>query len=121
VVASKSAFGQQREWLAQHRIYTEVDQQPQYPGGHTALFRLIRREQQYPAEARKKGIQGKIVVQFIVSEDGIPREFEVKESLGYGCDEAVLQTCRSMGSGQPGLLDGKPVPVQVILPVRFKL
>jgi TonB family protein len=117
----KTSFGEKQGLLAQRKVYEEVDQQPQYPGGPTALMHLIRQEQHYPAEARKKGIQGKVVVQFVVSSEGTPNEFKVIESLGYGCDEAVLQTCKAMIKWQPGLLDGKPVPVLVTLPVVFKL
>jgi TonB family protein len=119
--SAKSSFGQQKEGLAGQQIYTEVDQQPQYPGGAGELIRFLRKKQHYPAEARKKGIQGKVVVQFVISDEGMPGEFKVIESLGYGCDEAVLQTCKDMGNWQPGLLHGKPVPVQVTLPVVFKL
>jgi protein TonB len=118
---AKSAFGQQKELLAKNKVYTAVDQQPQYPGGHAALLQLIRKKQHYPAEARKKGIEGKVVVQFVVSEAGKPGEFQVTGSLGHGCDEAVLQTCKAMPDWQPGLLNGKPVPVLVTLPVVFKL
>lgn len=118
---AKSAFGEEQALLAQRKVYTDVDQQPQYPGGNAALVQLIRKEQHYPAEARKKAIQGKVVVQFVVSESGKPGEFKVKEGLGYGCDEAVLQTCKAMTNWQPGLLDGRPVPVLVTLPVLFKL
>ena len=118
---SKSAFGQQREWLSKNSIYTEVDQQPRYPGGLTALKRFISKRQQYPEEARKNRIEGKVVVRFVIDPNGIPGEFKVIESLGYGCDEAVLQTCKAMHYWQPGIVDGKPVPVQVTLPVLFKL
>jgi TonB family protein len=120
-VAAKSGFGQQKEWLANSTIYTQVDQQPQYPGGYEELLNLIRKKQQYPMEARKRGIEGKVVVQFVVSPEGVAGQFTVVESLGYGCDEAVLQTCQLMNRWQPGKLDGKPVPVQVSLPVVFKL
>jgi protein TonB len=57
----------------------------------------------------------------VVSETGRPGEFQVIGSLGHGCDEAVLQNCKAMPDWQPGLLNGKPVPVLVTLPVVFRL
>lgn len=121
VPIAKSAYGQQKDLLAKQSIYTPADQQPQYPGGYKQLLAFLRKKQQYPPEARKKGIEGKVVVQFVVSPEGVPSQFKIVESLGYGCDEAVLQTCQSMGRWQPGKLAGVPVPVQVTLPIVFKL
>ncbi len=121
VPVSKSPFGEEKARLAASTVYTEVDQQPQYPGGMQALSSLLRKTQKYPKEATKKGIEGKVVVQFVINPEGVPGQFEVIESLGYGCDEAVLQTCQKMSKWQPGILHGKPVPVQITLPVVFKL
>jgi TonB family protein len=118
---AKSAYGQQKEVLTKNSIYTQVDQQPQYPGGYKELLAFLRKKQHYPPEARRKGIEGKVVVQFVVNQEGVPGQFVIAESLGYGCDEAVMQSCQLMGRWQPGLLNGKPVPVQVTLPVVFKL
>jgi len=117
----KTASGRRRELLTEQAIYTEVDKQPEYPGGFNELFYFISKRQQYPAVARKNKVEGRVVVQFIISPEGVPGQFEIIESLGYGCDEAVLQTCKAMNRWQPGLLNNKTVSVQVTLPVIFKL
>ncbi|QHT67691.1 energy transducer TonB [Rhodocytophaga rosea] len=102
-------------------VYTEVEIAPQYPGGIEALGQMIRRKQKYPLEARKKGIEGKVLVEFIIHEDGKPGSFAVVQSLGYGCDEAAVQTLQMMPSWKPGKQKGKPVNVRMSVPIAFKL
>lgn len=103
------------------KIYTEVEIPPYYPGGVQAFNRMLQRTQKYPAEARKKGIEGKVLVAFVIDENGKPGNFEVVQALGYGCDEAAVQTLKTMPLWKPGQQNGEPVHVKLTLPIVFKL
>jgi TonB family protein len=94
-------------------VYTNVDQLPEFPGGMHRLFKLINKHHTYPREARKNGIEGKVVIQFIIHEDGTPGNFEIIESLGYGCDEAALKAFQSMPAWKPGTHNGQAVKVKM--------
>jgi protein TonB len=79
----------------------------------------------YPAIARENGIQGRVVVQFVVEKDGKITDANVVRDIGAGCGEEALRVVNSMnGMNQrwtPGKQRGKPVRVQFTLPVSFKL
>jgi protein TonB len=79
----------------------------------------------YPAIARENGIQGRVVVQFVVEKDGKITDANVVRDIGAGCGEEALRVVNSMNSMNqrwtPGKQRGKPVRVQFTLPVSFKL
>jgi protein TonB len=106
---------------ARDRICTKVEVPPYYPGGNKALIRMLCSKQKYPAEARKKGIEGKVMIRFVIHEDGKAGDFEVIQPLGYGCNEAALQTLHSMPAWKPGQQDGQPVKVKMSIPIAFRL
>src|SRR5688572_2055554 len=95
-------------------VYTTVDVQPQFPGGMKALGKIVdgRKNHKYPEEARKNKIEGKVIVQFIINEDGTCSDFEVIKGIGYGCDEAAVEAFKKMPKWNPGLVNGKPVKVR---------
>jgi TonB family protein len=82
-----------------------------------AIFGNIK----YPAEAREKGVEGMVVVKFVIEEDGSVTSPEIIKSVGSGCDEEVLRVIGEMPKWVPGKKDGKPVAVSFSLPVKFKL
>ncbi len=92
----------------------------------TKMLMHIYKTLRYPPEARNKGIEGMVVIQFVVDTDGYLKEMEVVRPLGGGCDEAALEAMHSMNNLQeppfvPGQQFGKPVKVLYTMPVRFKL
>src|SRR5690349_3460143 len=70
-------------------IYTSIDEMPEFPGGMPALMEYLGRNIEYPTKARKEDIQGKVVVKFVVCENGALCNEEVIRSIGGGCDEEV--------------------------------
>lgn len=104
-------------------VYTVVDVQPEFPGGYKALSKIVdgRKNHKYPEEARKNGIEGKVVVQFIINEDGTCSDFEVVKGIGYGCDEAAVEAFKKMPKWKPGLVDGKPVKVRMNMVYNYIL
>ncbi len=75
----------------------------------------------YPGDARENGIEGTVVVSFIVNKSGQISEPEVVYSLSDDCDEEALRVILSMPNWVPGEIDGKPVSCRFKLPIKYKL
>ncbi len=97
-------------------FFVVVENMPELIGGMAALQKNIR----YPEMARKAGIEGRVIVQFIVNEDGKVENPRVIRGIGGGCDEEALRAV-SNALFKPGRQRGIPVRVQYSLPVIFKL
>ena len=97
-------------------FFLAVEQMPELIGGLAGLQRSIR----YPEMARRAGIEGKVTVQFIVTEDGTVESPRVIRGIGGGCDEEALRAVKQ-AKFEPGRQRGKPVRVQYSLPVVFRL
>jgi protein TonB len=98
-------------------IFIVVEQMPELIGGIAA----IQRELHYPEIAQKAGIEGMVVVQFVVDENGNPIDLEVTKGLSGGCNEEALRVIREHARFKPGQQRGKAVRVRFSIPVRFKL
>lgn len=72
---------------------------------------------QYPEEAKKKGITGLIITQFMVRKDGTVEDIEIVKGLGYGCDEEVVRVLKLMPKWIPGEKGGAPRDMSFTLPV----
>jgi TonB family protein len=94
---------------------------PEFPGGTKSLMKFLNENLAYPEEARKNGIEGKVVSQFMVNEDGSLTDLKIVKGLGYGCDTEVLRLINLMPPWNPALQHGKTVKVIYTLPVVFKL
>jgi len=102
-------------------VYTIVEVMPQFPGGDDELYKFLGKHLQYPAEAKKNGIEGVVYVSFVVYEDGTIREAKVLRGIGGGCDAEALRVIRLMPNWEPGTQRGKAVRVHYNLPIRFTL
>lgn len=104
-------------------VYTSVDVQPTFPGGHKALGKIVdsNKSHKYPEEARKNKIEGKVIIGFIINEDGSCSDFTVLKGIGYGCDEAALEAFKKMPKWNPGMVNGKPVKVRVQMGYDYRL
>lgn len=102
-------------------VFVRVEQMPQFPGGEKALMEFIQQTIVYPQEARDAGLEGMVVIQFNVNEDGSLSDAEIARGVGLGCSEEALRVVKSMPDWIPGKQNGKNVKVKFTLPVRFKL
>ncbi|WP_421889967.1 TonB family protein [Marinoscillum sp.] len=102
-------------------VFTMVESQPRYPGGMTSFYNYLGQEMTYPAEARAKGIEGRVYVQFIVEPDGTISEITTLKGIGGGCDAEAERVMRNSTGWIPGMQRGKNVRVRMVLPVTFKL
>lgn len=103
------------------RVFTVVDQMPEFRGGIPALRQYLGKNINYPSQAVEDGIQGQVVVEFTVCEDGRLCNEKVVRSIGGGCDQEALRVIRAMPSWKPGKKDGKAVKVYYRQPITFML
>ncbi|MEM8598389.1 MAG: energy transducer TonB [Bacteroidota bacterium] len=94
----------------------DADQLPQIAGGFDTIFQ----ERRYPKLAKMAGIEGTVVVQFVVTEEGTVEDAEVTRGLDGGLSEEALRVVRGL-TFEPGLKDGAPTKVQLTLPIQFRL
>lgn len=100
---------------------TFAEVMPGYPGGESELLSFISHNVRYPEIAAKAGVEGKVMVQFIVEKDGSLNNVEVVKSIGAGCDDEAIRVCKLMNRWNPGLQNGKAVRVRMVIPFLFKL
>jgi TonB family protein len=101
--------------------YTIQEMQPQPEGGMPGFMNYIMTSMRYPKEARKKGIQGKVYIQFVVDKDGGIIDVEVLKGIGGGCDEEAVRVMRECPKWSPGIQRGQAVKVRMSIPLIFKL
>ena len=109
---------EQAEEPIQFRI---VEQYPEFPGGMTEYMKWLTRNLRYPDIARSLKIQGKVVVQFIVNQDGSIADAKVVKSVNPHLDREAMRVIRMMPSWKPGIQDNKPCKTMVAVPIVFKL
>ncbi len=102
-------------------VYVAVEQMPQYPGGQTELLRYIAENLKYPSIAQENGIQGRVVLRFVVTKNGTVGEVQVLRSLDPACDKEAVRVVKSIPKWIPGKQNGNNVAVWFTLPVTFKL
>ncbi len=102
-------------------IFTAVEQNPEFPGGMSAMYRFLGNNIKYPSEAQKNKVQGRVFVRFIVEKDGSIGRVEVLKGIGFGCDEEAIRVVKSMPKWIPGRQNGKPVRVYYNMPIVFRL
>ena len=101
--------------------YDAVEQMPTFPGGEAELMKFIRENLKYPLSAQKEGIQGRVILRFVVSKTGTIENITILRSLEPACDEEAIRLIKSMPRWIPGKQNGNAVPVYYTLPVVFKL
>jgi TonB family protein len=105
------------------RIYNlaAVESPPEFPGGVTALNKYISSELKYPQEARDRGLQGRVIINFIVEKDGDLNGLMIMRSIGGGCDEEALRVLSVSPAWKPGSVGGQAVRTYYTLPITFQL
>ncbi len=96
--------------------YSEV--MPAFDGD---LYAFLNKTLKYPRQAVLAGVEGRVIVQFIVNEDGRISNAQVIRGIGGGCDEEALHVVNAMPAWKPGVHNGRAVKVNFKLPINFKL
>ena len=102
-------------------VYDVVEQLPSFPGGNQALMKFLQENVKYPAVAEEHGIQGRVVVSFIVEKDGSITNEMVVSSVDPSLDVEALRVVKSMPHWMPGKQNGVPVRVKYNIPISYKL
>ena len=103
------------------KVWEVVEQQPSFPGGPSALMQWLSSNIHYPPVAEENGIQGRVVVSFIVEPDGHISNVQVVRGVDPSLDKEAVRVCNAMPKWQPGKQNGQAVRVKYNLPVTFKL
>lgn len=97
------------------------EEMPKFPGGDKALIEFLQKNVKYPVEAQKKGVEGRVVVSFVVEKDGSLTEIKTVKSVDPLLDEEAVRVVSAMPKWEPGKQKGKPVRVKYNVPISFKL
>jgi TonB family protein len=103
------------------RPFDVVEHMPQYPGGASALFEFLSKTVKYPAAAEKAGTQGRVIVTFVVEQDGSIAEPTVVKSVSPELDAEAVRVINTMPNWEPGTQNGKAVRVKYTVPINFAL
>ena len=102
-------------------VFDVVEEMPQYPGGPQELFKFLSENVQYPAEAEKAGIQGRVILTFVVEKDGSISKPTVVKSVDPLLDAEAVRVISAMPNWKPGKQNGKVVRVKYTVPLSFNL
>ncbi|MCM1483194.1 MAG: energy transducer TonB [Muribaculaceae bacterium] len=98
-----------------------VDEQPQFPGGDTALLRYINSERRYPAEAYRRQIQGRVLCGFVIDTDGAIGRVDIIRGVDDNLNREAMRIIQKMPRWTAGRIGTTRVPVYYILPIPFRL
>ena len=127
------SFGFMANAMAQHfdegeevieqsdKVFEVVDEMPSFPGGQSALFDFMAKNIKYPEVAEDNGIQGRVLVTFIVKKDGSLSDVRVAKSVDPSLDKEAVRLVKSMPKWNPGIHRGRYVNVKFTVPVTFRL
>lgn len=102
-------------------ILTVVEIHPEFPGGYENMMKFLAKNIKYPKKAKRKGVEGRVIVQFVVNKEGKIEDIKIIKDIGEGCGEEAARVVRKMPDWTPEYQKGKPVKVRFNLPVKFEL
>ena len=98
-----------------------VQDMPQFPGGPVEFLKWLTTNLKYPKSAQQSKIEGRVVAQFLVNEDGSISDVKITKPLNPQCDREALRVLNSMPRWTPGIQNDKPCRTRVCIPIVFKL
>lgn len=102
-------------------IYTVVEVMPRFPGGEKELFNFINNNISYPEVAKEKGIQGRVVICYVVEKDGSITNLEVVRGQDPSLDKEAMRVMSTSPKWTPGQSKGKTVRVKYTMPIMFRI
>ena len=102
-------------------IYNNVEVMPSYPGDMTECYMFVARHMHYPEEAAEKGIEGRVLIRFVVEKDGRLTNFEVIETPDPLLSDEALRVLKQMPQWIPAKNKGKDVRCRYSMPIQFRL
>jgi TonB family protein len=105
----------------EQEAFIVVEEMPEFPGGEVAMRNYISQSLIYPEKAQEWGIQGKVIVTFIIDIDGSIKDAKISKRVHPKLDEEALRLINNMPKWKPGRQKGKPVRVNYTVPISFIL
>ena len=115
------SFKSQQSAEAKGEVAEFLDDMPEFPGGQKAMMQWIAQNIQYPKEAVKANIEGRVMVSFVVEKDGSISNVEVRRSIHELLDKEALRVVSAMPKWKPGMRNGQPVRARFNIPISFKI
>ena len=106
---------------SQEKVYDVVEEMPSFPGGQSALMQYLGNNIQYPVDAQGNGVQGRVIISFVVENDGGISHVKVAKSANPTLDGEAMRVVGSMPKWIPGKQNGECVRVRYSVPVVFRL
>lgn len=103
------------------KVFQFVEQMPQFPGGDAELMKYLGQNIRYPAMAIENNVQGRVIIQFVVTRSGKVGEVKVARGVDRDLDKEAVRVVKSLPDFIPGKMNGQAVNVWYTLPVTFKL
>jgi len=116
-IANPDSFKQYEEEL----VWQKVDNMPSFPGGEQEMMKYLSKNVYYPDVAYTNGVEGRVVVSFIVEKDGTITHIEVIKEIGFNCGTVCKEVVLNMPKWSIPTNKGVPVPVKLYLPIDFSL
>jgi len=98
-----------------------VEVQASFKGGMDAWYAYLKKNLIYPSQARRMGIEGAVIVRFVVNTDGTIQDVEILRSIGGGCDEIAMKVIANSPAWNPGIIQDRAVRSRMTMPIRFRL
>jgi periplasmic protein TonB len=118
---SLNASGQKTKTGKIDGAYQKVDVMPEFPGGDMALLKFIADSVRYPKIDKDHAIQGKVIIRFMVKEDGSVSDVSILNGISPTIDAESIRVVKMLPKFTAGLLKGKKVPVWYVVPITYKL
>jgi TonB family protein len=103
------------------RKYVITEELPGYPGGTDALQQFLKANLRYPSEAQKKGIEGKVMVNFVITAEGLISNAKIMRGVTPDIDAEALRLVNLMRGWKPASQNGETLSMAVTMPIEFKL
>lgn len=121
VLKLKEAVAQPEPKPEVEKVFDVVEQMPSFPGGPSALMEWLSNNVKYPVVAQENGVQGRVVVSFVVERDGSITDVKVVRGVDPSLDKEASRVVRAMPRWIPGKQNGSAVRVKYNVPVAFRL
>ena len=104
-----------------NKVFDVVEEMPSFPGGQGALMSFLNSNIKYPVVAQENGVQGRVIVGFVVERDGSITDVKIMRSVDPSLDREAQRVVKSMPKWKPGKQNGSAVRVKYTVPVVFRL
>lgn len=106
---------------AASKPYVAVEQMPAFPGGESKMMEYLQKNLHYPVIAQENGIQGRVIIRFVVAASGKIEDITILRGIDPSCDKEAVRLIAAMPDWLPGKQNGKAVPVYFTIPIVFRL